>query len=152
MNYRFTDGLSLCAAVAIGLAISTGHPLGLVAAVGMPVACLLTSSRRSAFRNTICYYAAGLWPMIPGAQRYIVHSGLPLIAILMWACSATLLSVPWTLAWTPVCRSHYLWRVLLANIAVIVPPLGLFGFISPLTGAGYLFPGTGWLCPFGKAA
>jgi hypothetical protein len=34
--------------------------------------------------------------------------------------------------------------VLLANIATVDPPLGLIGFISPVAGAGYLFPGTGW--------
>jgi apolipoprotein N-acyltransferase len=145
MNSRFLDCLSFCSAVAIGLAISTGHPVGLTAAVGMPVACLMAKSRKSAFRNTLGYYCAGLWPMIPGSQRYLGHSSSLLMAIMLWACSAILLSVPWTFAWTASCRSHYLWRVLLANLALIVPPLGLVGFISPVAGAGYLFPGTGWI-------
>jgi predicted amidohydrolase len=55
-----------------------------------------------------------------------------------------LLSTPWALAWTPNGRLQYLWRVPLAEIAGILPPLGLVGFISPLTGAGYLFPAAGW--------
>jgi len=40
MNQRLKDRLSFCTAVAIGLAISTGHPLGIVVAAGMPIACL----------------------------------------------------------------------------------------------------------------
>ena len=67
------------------------------------------------------------------------------MATLIWVGAAMLLSLPWTLAWTPNGRLQYLWRVPLAEIAGVVPPLGLIGFISPLTGAGYLFPGTGWI-------
>ena len=145
MNDRFKDRLSFCAAVAIGLAISTGHPLGIVAAAGMPIACLTPETRTATFRNTLGYYSAGLWPIIPGFGRYIGQSTSHLVAVAIWAFAAILLSGPWAVAWTPGRRLHYLWRVPLAIIAAIVPPLGLIGFISPVTAAGYLFPGTGWI-------
>lgn len=144
MTFRPRFGLSVCAAVALGLSVSTGYPAGIVAGIVMPVACMMPASRRSAFATTFGYYAAGLWPMIPGAKHFTGESAPILIATLMWVGAAMLLSVPWTLAWTPNSRLHYLWRVPLAEIAGILPPLGLIGFISPLTGAGYLFPGTGW--------
>lgn len=140
-----SDGLSFCIAVAIGLAISTGYPAGFVAAMAMPVACLIPESRKAAFRNAVGYYSAGLWPMIPGAQRYLGQSSSLLVATLIWLCSSILLSLPWTLAWTQQSRLHYLWRVPLANLAAVVPPLALIGFISPVSGAGYLFPGLGWI-------
>ena len=142
MTYRLEDRLSLCLAVALGLAISTGHPAGIVAAVGMPIACLMPRSRKRAFASTLVYYASGLWPMIPGVVRFTRHSVL--LAILIWVGASMLLSVPWTLAWTPKGDLQLLWRVPLAEIAGIIPPIGLAGFISPVTGAGYLFPGTGW--------
>jgi hypothetical protein len=145
MNHRLTDGLSFSAAVAIGLAISTGHPFGIVAAAGMPIACLTPGTRTAAFRNTFGYYSAGLWPMIPGIERYIGQATSHLVAVAIWACAAILLSGPWAVAWTPGRRWHYLWRVPLAITAAIVPPLGLIGFISPVTAAGYLFPGTCWI-------
>lgn len=145
MNTRYGDEFLFCCAVAIGLSVSTGYPAALVAAVGMPVPCLMPESRKSAFINILGYYAAGLWPMIPGSQRYIGHAAPLPIAMLIWVCTTIFLSVPWTLAWTSGCRLHYLWRLPLANLAIIVPPLGLIGFISPLSGAGCLFPGTGWL-------
>ena len=142
MSYRLRDGMSFSFAVCLGLAISTGHPAGIVAAVAMPIPCLMPRSRKRAFANALAYYAAGLWPMIPGVSRFTGHSVL--LPILLWACASMLLSVPWMLAWTPSNQLQYLWRVPLAEIAGIIPPLGLVGFISPLTGAGYLFPGTGW--------
>jgi apolipoprotein N-acyltransferase len=144
MTSRPRVGLSLCAAVALGLAMSTGYPAGMVAGIGMPIACMMPASRRFAFVAAFGYYVAGLWPMVPGAKHFTGQSAPILIATLMWVGAAMLLSIPWTLAWTPNSRLQYLWRVPLAEIAGILPPLGLVGFISPLTGAGYLFPGTGW--------
>ncbi len=139
------DGISFGSAVGLGLAISTGYPAGLAVAIAMPVACLIPRSRKSAFRNALGYYSAGLWPMIPGAQRYLGHSSSTSTVILMWLCSSMLLALPWTLAWTAGSRVGYLWRVPLANLAYVVPPLAIIGFITPISGAGYLFPGTSWL-------
>ena len=91
-------------------------------------------------------------PLADGSRAHSATWAIPrdlLMATLIWFGSSILLSVPWTLAWTSDRHSQYLWRVPLANLAGIVPPLGLIGFISPVIGAGYLFPGTGW---FGLAA
>jgi hypothetical protein len=139
------DGISFGCAVGLGLAISTGYPAGLVAAIAMPATCLAADSRKAVFRNAIGYYSAGLWPMIQGAQRYLGNSSSTSTAVLIWLCCSMLLACPWTIAWTPASRWSYLWRVPVANLAFVVPPLALIGFISPITGAGYLFPGTGWL-------
>jgi apolipoprotein N-acyltransferase len=144
MTFRPTFGRSVCAAVVLGLAVSTGYPAGIVAGIVMPVVCMTPASRRSAFATTFGYYAAGLWPIIPCAKHFTGQSAPILMATLMWIGTAMLLSTPWTFAWTRHDRFQYLWRVPLAEIAGILPPLGLIGFISPLTGAGYLFPGTGW--------
>ena len=51
--------------------------------------------------------------------------------------------MPWTVAWTDR-PAKYVWRVPLAFVATTIPPLGIIGFISPLTAAGYLFPSTSW--------
>jgi len=143
MNNRLKDGVSLCAAIALGLGVSTGHALGMIAASGMPIACLAPTTRKAAFKSTIGYYVAGLWPMLPALDRYVGHSTTLLIPLTVWIFTATLLSIPWTIAWTSN-RSHCLWRAPLALLATIVPPLGIIGLASPLTSAGYIFPGTGW--------
>ena len=143
MTQRSGNALSFCAATAIGLAVSTGHPVGLAAAAGMPILCLLARSRKNAFESTLGYYSAGLWPMIPGLQRYIGSVASPLIPFAVWLFAATLLSMPWTVAWADR-PATYVWRVPLAFVATTIPPLGIIGFISPLTAAGYLFPSTNW--------
>ena len=63
----------------MGLGVSTGHPLGIVAAAGMPLACLTPGTRKAAFKSTLGYYVAGLWPMVPGLDRYIGQSATSLI-------------------------------------------------------------------------
>ena len=143
MTLLSANALSFCGATAIGLAVSTGHPVGLAMAAGMPILCLMPGNRKAAFESTLGYYTAGLWPMIPGLQRYIGSAASPLVPFAIWLLAAILLSVPWTVAWTDR-PAKYVWRVPLAFVATTIPPLGIIGFISPLTSAGYLFPSTGW--------
>jgi hypothetical protein len=132
----------LCLAIALGLGVSTGYPLGMIVAAGMPLTCLASGTRKAAFKSAFGYYASALWPMIPGLEAYWRFE--PLIPLLLWIFTALLLSLPWTVAWTSH-RVHYLWRAPLALVATIVPPLGIVGLASPLTGAGYLFPGKAWV-------
>jgi hypothetical protein len=144
MNERFRDRLSFCSAIGIGLGVSTGHPMGIIAAAGMPLACLTAGTRKAAFKSTFGYYVAGIWPMVPGLDRYFGHSATSLIPVAMGVLAAILLSVPWAIAWSSS-RFHCLWRVPLALMVTIVPPLGIIGLASPVTAAGYLFPGTAWV-------
>jgi hypothetical protein len=118
--------------------------MGIIAAAGMPVACLTAGTRKAVFKSTLVYYVAGIWPMVPGLNRYFGQSTISLIPVATWALAAILLSVPWTIAWTSN-RFHCLWRVPLALMITIVPPLGIIGLASPVTAAGYLFPGTAWV-------
>jgi hypothetical protein len=124
----------------LGAAISTGFPLGIALAGGMPVACLLTTTRAAAFQSAAAYYLAALWPMIPAVVRYQWGTIVPWV---LWVITALLLAIPWTIAWTAN-RDQFVWRVPLALAASVVPPLGIIGLASPLTAAGYIFPGTGW--------
>lgn len=139
---HFKETLSFCSAIGLGLGVSTGHPLGMAAATAMPLVCLSPGTRKGAFKSSLAYYAAALWPIIPGLEAYW-KSEAPLIPLLLWIATAILLSLPWTMAWTSR-RVHCLWRAPLALLATILPPLGVIGLASPVTGAGYLFPGAGW--------
>jgi hypothetical protein len=141
MNPLHKDRLLLCSVIALGLGESTGYPLGMIAAAGMPLACLAPGTRKAAFTSSFGYYACAIWPMIPGLEAY--WKSQPLIPLFLWICTALMLSLPWTVSWTSD-RVHYVWRAPLALAATIIPPLGIVGFASPLTGAGYVFPGMGW--------
>jgi hypothetical protein len=143
MTRRYRSEFLLSSSIALGLGVSTGYPLGMMAAVGMPLACLAPDTREGALKSAFGYYAAALWPMIMGLEAYW-KSEIPVIPIVLWALTAILLSVPWAIAWTSN-RVHCLWRAPLALLATIVPPLGIIGLASPVTGAGFLFPGTDWV-------
>jgi len=143
MNVRLRNSISLGSALAMGLGVSTGHPLGIVAAAAMPLACLVPGTRKGAFNSAFGYYVGGLWPIVPGLGGYIGQSATILIPLAIWVLAAIMLSVPWTLAATSD-RIQCLWRAPLALVATVVPPLGIIGVASPLTAAGYLFPGTAW--------
>jgi hypothetical protein len=106
--------------------------LGIIAAAGMPLACLTAGTRKAAFKNTLVYYLTGIWPMVPGLDRYFGQSASSLIPVAMWVLAAILLSVPWTIAWTSK-RFHCPWRVPLPLMVTIVPPLGIVGLASPVT-------------------
>jgi hypothetical protein len=143
MPKRYRDELLISSSIALGLGVSSGHPLGMMAAAGMPLACLALDTREGALKGAFGYYAAALWPMISGLEAYW-KSEIPIIPIVLWVLTATLLSVPWAIAWTSN-RLHCLWRAPLALLATIVPPLGIIGLASPVMGAGFLFPGADWV-------
>jgi predicted amidohydrolase len=142
MNARLRNSIALGSALTMGLAVSTGHPVGIVAAAAMPFACLVPGTRKDAFKSALGYYIGGLWPVVPGLGRYGQSSTI-LIPLAIWVLAAIMLSVPWTLAATSD-RFQYLWRAPMALVATVIPPLGVIGVASPLTAAGYLFPGTAW--------
>src|SRR5262249_62229066 len=62
----------------------------------------------------------------------------------MWCCRASRFALAGALAATSAGAEH-LWRAPLAMSATTLPPLGIIGLASPLTAAGYLFPGTAWI-------
>lgn len=60
-----------------------------------------------------------------------------------WAVCALLLALPYGLLWTDK-TWQLLWRAPVALAVGVLPPLGLIGFASPLTAAGFLFPAWSW--------
>jgi hypothetical protein len=100
MNARFVDRLSLCSAIGIGLGLSTEYPVGIIGATGMPLACLIPGTRKAAFKSSLAYCLAGLWPMVPGLDRYLGQSVSPLIPVTLWVLTSALLSAPWAIVWT----------------------------------------------------
>lgn len=134
----------MCASIAVGALATSGSASLLALTTVVPAIWLLQPSRCSAYCSACCYYLAAL-RQIPG----ILHS-LPGVgrlaefeAIMIWLCTAFLLSVPWALARSRD-RRHVLWLAPAAQVLSIVPPLGLIGLACPASAAGLLLPGTGW--------
>lgn len=125
----------------LGFAIASGSPLGLAISILGPVIWLRQKSRPHAYICALTYYLAALHDLIVVSRNFFgPESGL-FNGVCLWTVSAGLLSSPWFFAWSSRSAAA-LWRVPLALLASVVPPLGLIGWASPVASAGLLFPGT----------
>ncbi|HLH01351.1 MAG TPA: hypothetical protein VKX25_01160 [Bryobacteraceae bacterium] len=131
------------AALFVGLALSTGYSVAITVSVLMPALALRAESRRAAYVSALSYHAGALWPLIPGAKNFFGPGVSPFAAFGLWAVAALLLALPWPLVWSRNARRS-LWRAPIGLALTVIPPLGIIGWASPLTAAGFLFPATGW--------
>jgi len=136
--------LRCLATVVLGLAVSTAHPAGIVAAfLVLPAFTFWQPSRRICYAAAMGYYAGALWPLAVGAKNFFGPDISAVGAIAFWALCAMLLALPYALLWTNKTR-QLLWRAPVALLIGAIPPLGLIGFASPLTASGFLFPAWSW--------
>jgi Carbon-nitrogen hydrolase len=136
--------LHCVAAACIGFVAWRGAPALITLTAVIPVLVFLQQSRLEAFSVIFAYYATANWPLIPGVLGYFSPSGTILQALAFWAVPSLLLPLPWIACWTPA-LSQAVWRLPLAYFLSVVPPLGIIGWASPVTGAGILFPGWSWI-------
>src|SRR5215471_12739809 len=132
-----------CGAGLVGLAVSTGRPLGIAVAVVLPALALRGQSRRKSYEIAALYYGAALWPLVPGAKNFFGPEVSVLLALVLWIMSAASLALPWPLVWGGNAKQS-LWRAPAGILLSVVPPLGIIGWASPVLAAGILFPAMGW--------
>ena len=132
------------ATVILGLAVSSAHPAGIVAAfLLLPVFAFRLPSRRGCYAAATGYYAGALWPIGVGAKNFFGADVSVVGAMAFWAVCVLLLALPFALLWADK-TPQLLWRVPVALLIGVIPPLGVIGFASPLTAAGFLFPAWSW--------
>jgi Carbon-nitrogen hydrolase len=134
---------SAAIAAGIGLVAWRGNLLLIGLAGAIPTLLFTRPSRLEAFGAGFAYYAAASWPIVPGVLDYFAPSGTILQAFLSWALPSLVLPLAWVAYWRRGARGAY-WRVPLAYLLSVAPPLGMIGWACPLTAAGILFPGWGW--------
>jgi len=90
---------------------------------------------RLRFAVALAYFLAGSSGLPAGAATFF-GPGHEMLGDVLWVTSAVMLALPWV--WASG------WKGTLAALVLdAVPPLGCFGWLSPLTAAGALYPGTG---------
>ncbi len=138
-----TQGALVLAAGALGCLAWGQHPAALGLAPGLAGLWAMSASRMGAGLVAFAYYMGVARGLPSGTAVFFGTDASPLIGAALWMAVSALLALPWGLFW-PKGRRGYWWRLSAALLAVSVPPLGLFGWGNPLTGAGILFPATGW--------
>lgn len=124
--------------------------LGITALLPLFWSC--APSRYSAAVLAAAYYLAAARGVPLGAATFFGdgNSHSLLLGTILWLSSSAALALPWTVLWTE--RVNILGQILrlaAVYILITIPPIGLFGWASPLLAAGILFPRSAW---FGIAA
>jgi hypothetical protein len=110
----------------------------------VPALVLRQGSRGCSFAGAMLYYASASWAVVPASLSFLGRDTSLLTSISLWCCAAVLLASPWPLVWSPK-QNQFWWRIPAGLAVGIIPPLGIIGWASPVTAAGLLFPGTGWV-------
>jgi hypothetical protein len=131
------------AAAALGCIAWGEHPEALGLAPALAGLWALSSSRIGAGLTAFAYYLGVARGLPSGTAVFFGVDASPLIGIALWLAVSAFLALPWGLFWPKGGRGYW-WRLLAVLAAVSVPPLGAFGWGNPITGAGILFPATGW--------
>jgi hypothetical protein len=141
-SHRVTFALSFLAGGGVGLLGWNGHEALLPAALLFPALFGLAPSRASAMLLSFGYFLAASRGLPAGAMTFFraeIHIGLAL-----WLSASLAFVAVHTALWSSAPGGRAL-GISAATILMALPPLGIAGWASPLTAAGVLFPGLGWL-------
>lgn len=134
---------------AIGLHVGFSDDPRLLAATAMiPVLWHFAPSRYAAAALAIAYYLAAARGVPQGAATFFgdgnTHSLL--LGITLWLASSAVLALPWGALWQKRTTTfNQALRLFTIYTLITIPPIGLFGWASPLLAAGILFPNFSWL-------
>ena len=136
--------VSFVATAACGAIGWSGKPVLLPVTFLFLTVFLTQRDRKSAYAVALMYYAASTWPLVPGANSFFGPHSNFWLGLGLWLTASCLLALPWGLSYFSSWPARYA-SVALALAATTFPPIGIIGWTSPLTSAGLLFPGFGWL-------
>ncbi len=138
-----------CLAILLGMGFASSFYFlpAIAIMVLFPMIWLSWQNRKLCFMFVSSFYLFMNWEEIPDALRFFEsdHIG-PSLAILVWFGHSLFMAAPWVIAY---CKKPTLkqaaTRAFLITLILFVPPLGYFIWLQPITAAGVLFPGLGWL-------
>lgn len=112
----------------------------------LPLLICKAPSRSVAFWVAWTYYAVAM-RSVPGIICGFFPQLSGLTCLLLWFSHASVLALPWVLAYKVPGSSGWraVLKIFMALLILSVPPVGLFHWGSPLMAAGLLFPGWSWM-------
>ncbi len=128
-------------AVAIGAGAWSGPFWALPLALVFPAVWVAADSRFDAAVIAVGYQLAGTRGAPVGIARY--YDTVFAKGVVLWLLAAAVVGFAWAVLWR-TSRRRRLLSVPLAFVMTAVPPIGIVGWVHPLTAAGALFPGWGW--------
>jgi hypothetical protein len=139
-------GLLLTAASAL-CGFAWGHE-GLAVLAGLaalvPLLWSLSGSRWWAGAIALAYYLAASRGLPFGAGIFFAESAPLWFSWALWFAAGLVNASPWFLLWSETPRRKA-WTLPAALALTALPPVGFIGWVNPLTAAGVLFPGLGFV-------
>ncbi len=110
----------------------------------VPIFWQQCQSRWVATAVVLAYQLAGSRGLPAGAAVFFGDQAPSWYGWFLWFGAATATTAPWMILWSPH-PGRRVW-LMVANLALdTVPPIGWIAWTSPLTSAGILFPGFGFM-------
>ena len=113
-------------------------------AVAMPLLWSLASSRWWAGVIASAYYLTASRGLPFGAGIFFAESAPLWFSWALWFAAGLVNALPWFLLWSETQRRKA-WALPAALVLTGLPPVGFIGWVNPLTAAGVLFPGLGFV-------
>ena len=113
-------------------------------AVAMPLLWSLASSRWWAGVIASAYYLTASRGLPFGAGIFFAESAPLWFSWALWFAAGLVNALPWFLLWSETQRRKA-WTLPAALALTALPPVGFIGWVNPLTAAGVLFPGLGFV-------
>ncbi|SJM30332.1 conjugal transfer protein TraB [Mesorhizobium delmotii] len=133
----------IASAALIGVVAWSGDPLALPLAMLFPALWALARGRVMVALVSAAYFLAASHGLPQGVANFYGSDLWP--GLLLWVAA----SLSFVAVHTPLWTKRPGWvkaaRFALAAVLMAVPPFGIVGWAHPLTAAGVLFPGWGWL-------
>ncbi len=144
-RYLLTNRLAYSATLLILAGLTAylawhGEVIMIGAALCLPALWGVAHSRLLAWSIALTYYLVAARDLPAGAAVFFGQGAQ--YGWLLWVSASLLLSLPYALLWR---RNPSVWRFAVVLILVSVPPIGIVGWTNPLTVAGVLLPGWGWM-------
>lgn len=130
-------------AIAIGLVAWSGEPRLLPAAMLFPALWALAPTRLGATFVAGGYFLAASRGLPQGVSNFY-GAGFE-AGIALWIAASALFVGTHALLWIAQPGTGRLIRYAIIAVLLSVPPIGIVGWAHPITAAGILFPGWGWL-------
>jgi hypothetical protein len=110
--------------------------------LAFPALAIIQRHRTDAAGVALVYYAVASFPVLQISSEYFGGRDIR-VGIVLWVIASAILATPWMVLWSRD-RNQIPWRLPAALLVITLPPIGIIGWASPLTSAGFLFPGCGW--------
>ncbi|MDS7598446.1 conjugal transfer protein TraB [Agrobacterium tumefaciens] len=136
-------GVLVALAISAGSIGWSGHVLLLPAAAAFPMLWSLALTRLQAGAVSAAYFLAASRGLPQGVANFYSSDIWP--GLLLWLVASSAFVAVHSALWTDRGGWQKPVRYITACVVLAIPPFGILGWANPITAAGVVFPGGGWL-------